>query len=67
MSKPIDDVNIKLENVIFNVEVVSRQIKDLRILTIDIIAKIEKYQQEIKKIDRITEEKINNKPKGWFY
>jgi len=66
MSKPIDDVKKSLENVIFNVVVVSNQIKELRTLTIDIIAKIEKHQQEIEQINKQTEEKLK-KPKGWFY
>ena len=50
MSKPIDDVKKSLENVVLNVEIISNQIKDLRLLTIDIIDKIEEPQQRIKEI-----------------
>ena len=50
MSKPIDDVKKSLENVVLNVEIISNQIKDLRLLTIDIIDKIEETNKEKNKI-----------------
>jgi len=65
MSKPIDDVKKSLENVVLNVEIISNQIKDLRILTIDIIDKIEEHQQRIKEIEQINKEKI--KSRSWFF
>ena len=65
MSKPIDDVKKSLENVVLNVEIISNQIKDLRILTIDIIDKIEEHQQRIKEIEQTNKEKI--KSKSWFF
>ena len=65
MSKPIDDVKKSLENVVLNVEIISNQIKDLRLLTIDIIDKIEEHQQRIKEIEQTNKEKI--KSKSWFF
>ena len=65
MSKPIDDVKKSLENVVLNVEIISNQIKDLRILTIDIIDKIEEHQQRIKEIEQTNKEKI--KSRSWFF
>lgn len=65
MSKPIDDVKKSLENVVLNVEIISNQIKDLRILTIDIIDKIEEHQQRIKEIEQINKEKI--KSRSWIF
>ena len=65
MSKPIDDVKKSLENVVLNVEIISNQIKDLRLLTIDIIDKIEEHQQRIKEIEQTNKEKI--KSKRWFF
>ena len=65
MSKPIDDVKKRLENVVLNVEIISNQIKDLRLLTIDIIDKIEEHQQRIKEIEQTNKEKI--KSRSWFF
>ena len=65
MSKPIDDVKKSLENVVLNVEIISNQIKDLRLLTIDIIDKIEEHQQRIKEIEQTNKEKI--KSRSWFF
>ena len=65
MSKPIDDVKKSLENVVLNVEIISNQFKDLRLLTIDIIDKIEEHQQRIKEIEQTNKEKI--KSKSWFF
>ena len=65
MSKPIDDVKKSLENVVLNVEIISNQIKDLRLLTIDIIDKIEAHQQRIKEIEQINKEQI--KSRSWFF
>ena len=65
MSKPIDDVKKSLENVVLNVEIISNQIKDLRLLTIDIIDKIEEHQQRIKEIEQTNKEKI--KSTSWFF
>ena len=65
MSKPIDDVKKSLENVVLNVEIISNQIKDLRLLTIDIIDKIEEHQQRIKEIEETNKEKI--KSRSWFF
>ena len=65
MSKPIDDVKKSLENVVLNVEIISNQIKDLRLLTIDIIDKIEEHQQRIKEIEQTNKEQI--KSRSWFF
>ena len=65
MSKPIEDVKKSLENVVLNVEIISNQIKDLRLLTIDIIDKIEEHQQRIKEIEQTNKEKI--KSRSWFF
>ena len=65
MSKPIDDVKKSLENVVLNVEIISNQIKDLRLLTIDIIDKIEEHQQRIKEIEQTNIEQI--KSRSWFF
>ena len=65
MSKPIDDVKKSLENVVLNVEIISNQIKDLRLLTINIIDKIEEHQQRIKEIEQTNKEKI--KSRSWFF
>ena len=64
--KPIDNIREDLQSVVFNIEVIKRDIEDLRKLNLDCIAKIEKHQQEIKNIDIETKEKIK-KNKSWFY
>jgi len=64
--KPIDNLREDLQSVIFKVEVIHKEIQELRKLNLDCIAKIEKHQQEINKIDIETQEKIK-KSKGWFY
>ena len=65
--KPIEFIKDDLQSVIFGVEVIRKEISELRVLTLDIIAKIEKHQQQIKEIDKQTKEKIENSKKGWFY
>ena len=64
--KPIENIKEDLQSVIFKVEVIHREIQELRKLNLDCIAKIEKHQQEIITINKETEEKLK-KPKGWFY
>jgi len=63
--KPIDNIREDLQSVVFNIEVIKRDIEDLRKLNLDCIAKIEKHQEEVKKINNeIFEIK---KSKGWFF
>lgn len=64
--KPIENIKEDLQSVIFKVEVIHREIQELRKLNLDCISKIEKHQQEIIIINKETEEKLN-KSKGWFY
>ena len=64
--KPIDNLREDLQSVIFKVEVIHKEIQELRKINLDCIAKIEKHQQEIKNIDIETQEKIK-KSKGWFF
>ncbi len=64
--KPIDNIREDLQTVIFKVEIIHKEIQDLRKLNIDIISKIEKHQQEIIKIDKELEQNLK-KSKGWFY
>lgn len=64
--KPIDNLKDDLQSVIFKVEIIHKEIQELRKLNLDVIAKIEKHQQEIKKIDNDLEQNLK-KNKGWFY
>tara|TARA_R100000773_G_scaffold22908_1_gene20218 strand:+ start:307 stop:513 length:207 start_codon:yes stop_codon:yes gene_type:complete len=63
--KPIDNIREDLQSVVFNIEVIKRDIEDLRKLNLDCIAKIEKHQEEVKKINNEIFE--NKKSKGWFF
>ena len=64
--KPIDNLKDDLQSLIFKVEVIHKEIQELRKLNLDVIAKIEKHQQEIKKIDNDLEQNLK-KSKGWFF
>ena len=64
--KPIDNLREDLQSVIFNIEVIKKDIENLKILNLDCIAKIEKHQQEFIIINKETEENLK-KSKGWFY
>ena len=64
--KPIDNLREDLQSVIFKIEVIHKEIHELRKLNLDVIAKIEKHQQEIKKIDNDLEHNLK-KNKGWFF
>jgi len=64
--KPIDNLREDFQSVIFKVEIIHREIQELRKLNLDCIAKLEKHNEEIKNIDKELEEKLK-KPKGWFY
>jgi len=64
--KPIDNLREDLQSVIFKVEVIHKEIQELRKLNLDVIAKIEKHQEEIKKIDNDLEQNLK-KNKGWFF
>ncbi len=64
--KPIDNLKDDLQSVIFKVEVIHKEIQELRKLNLDVIAKIEKHQEEIKKIDNDLEQNLK-KNKGWFF
>ena len=63
--KPIDNIREDLQSVVFNIEVIKRDIEDLRKLNLDCIAKIEKHQEEVKKINNEIFE--NKKIKGCFF
>ena len=63
--KPIDNIREDLQSVVFNIEVIKRDIEDLRKLNLDCIAKIEKHQEEVKKINNEIFE--NKKSKSWFF
>jgi len=64
--KPIDNLREDLQSVIFKVEVIHKEIQELRKLNLDVIAKIEKHQEEIKKIDNDLEQNLK-KNKGWSF
>ena len=64
--KPIENIKEDLQSVIFKVELLHKDIIDLKKLNKEVIEKIEDYQKVSNEIDNELEEKLK-KPKGWFY
>jgi len=64
--KPIDNIKEDLQSVIFKVELLHKDIIDLKKINKEVIEKIEDYQKVSNEIDKELEEKLK-KPKGWFF
>jgi len=64
--KPIDNIKEDLQSVIFKVELLHKDIIELKKINKEVIEKIEDYQKVSNEIDKDLEEKLK-KPKGWFY
>ena len=64
--KPIENIKEDLQSVIFKVELLHKDIIDLKKINKEVIEKIEDYQKVSNEIDKDLEEKLK-KPKGWFY
>tara|TARA_R100000773_G_C4217718_1_gene116197 strand:+ start:1400 stop:1609 length:210 start_codon:yes stop_codon:yes gene_type:complete len=64
--KPIENIKEDLQSVIFKVELLHKDIIDLKKINKEVIEKIEDYQKVSNEIDKELEEKLK-KPKGWFY
>ena len=64
--KPIENIKEDLQSVIFKVELLHKDIIDLKKINKEVIEKIEDYQKVSNEIDKELEEKLK-KPKGWFF
>jgi len=64
--KPIDNIKEDLQSVIFKVELLHKDIIELKKINKEVIEKIEDYQKVSNEIDKELEEKLK-KPKGWFF
>ena len=64
--KPIENIKEDLQSVIFKVELLHKDIIELKKINKEVIEKIEDYQKVSNEIDKELEEKLK-KPKGWFF
>jgi len=64
--KPIENIKDDLQSVIFKIELMHKDIIELKKINKEVIEKIEDYQKVSNEIDKELEEKLK-KPKGWFF